>query len=512
MKKTRNKWLLIIVMLGLVIRLIAAYVQPAFLDEAFVYYTSKIDIEQIISTINQDVHPPTYNILIHPLAKISSSIFILRLPALFCDIFSIFLAYQLIKRFFNQNEALAITAVYTFSYAVWLNNTQLRTYGPLTMLLMLVLLGLIDINTHGQPFFGLSSRPTVNWLLWFTCSLGAASLHILGVIVLAAFIITAMFMPNMKRQTCSVLTISILPVSIWFIFTQSTVISNSIFSLTFERFADFFTIPACLFNLQIRVLTPSLLECRYFSLSQWFAYISALVSSMLLWYFWTLGWKNLKKKSSWTAALLGCSLLFAPLLLFIHGIFSGSPNSQARYAVPMSIPFYILLFSGMEAKTRQAALYSALAINIGISVMFPFQPKLWNQNWNPTLDFINKSQHPGDIIIVYPPYTSFSLAMAYDVENISFLLPPQHNLTLIQKKTSAKLPIVAVNSQTFPEWLSYHHPHRLILIMCQEQYDRQSSLVIQQLDTQYKLTDEHHCDSLREWAIINTYVLERKAN
>ncbi|MDO5296231.1 MAG: glycosyltransferase family 39 protein [bacterium] len=507
---SKNQWLFVIVTLGIIIRLTAAYLQPAFLDEAFVYYTSKADIDQILSTLKLDVHPPTYNILIHPLAQISSSIFILRLPSLLCDIISILLTFQLVRRFFKENESLAITALYAFSYAVWISNTQLRTYGPLTMLLMLILIGLLDINDHGLPFFRLKFRPAIKWLSWLACALGAASLHLLGAMSLAAFIILALFMPRLKRRTCSILVISILPVSLWFICAKSPVTANHVFSMSWARFTDFFTIPASLFNLQISILTPSPLELCYFSLSQWFEYILSFISSIILWYFWALGWKKLNQEFSWTAALLGCSLLFAPLFLFLYGIFTGSANSQSRYAIPMSIPFYILVFYGIKDHIRQKALFLALAVNMGISIIFPFQPQLWNQNWGPTLNFIDKSRHPGDVIIVYPYYTSFSLAMAYDAENINFLFPPQHSLTLIQKNNPAKLPIVPVNPQTFPYWLSEHHPQRLILIMCQEQYDRYSGMVISQLDQQYKLTAEHHYSSLREWARINTYILERK--
>ncbi len=512
-----KRWLGIIAVLGLIFRLLAAYLQPAFIDEGFVYYLTKTGIANTVHTLKIDAHPPTFNIIIYPLVMRTANIFLLRLPWVCLSILTIVLSFRLLRRFFDETDSLFLTALYASGCGIIITDAQLRTYGPLTLCLTVLWIGLLDIHQYGRPFPELSKRrASLGWGLLWLCGCAGAGLHYLGILSLAMCCIPTLFLTGRKKlKTLFCLTSAALPSSLWLIWSRMT----SGFSpgpvptgLSMFHFNHFYYIPACLLSLNINILKPLCADNLLGEILQYTVYQIALpLLTAALWIALISGWFRLAKRSPWTASLLGCNLIIAQVLLLGACVLGKLGYSQARYSLPMTVPFFILLFSGISEKNRRQWQAVFLVCSGCLLLLFPFYPPIWNQYWGATLKYINSIRQPNDIIAVCPAYTSHCFAMEYDPDNIAFTFDRDYKVGLKQKPSADKLPVILLDpAMRGQELLRDLRGYRVILIMCQEKAFQDNGALLMWLDQYYNLVGEHHFVSAWDWADVNTYVLEAK--
>ncbi len=562
-----EKILFVIVGLGLLIRLLAAWLQPAFLDEGFVFHLTRSGLASTIHMLKIDAHPPTFNIIMYPLIQATDSIFLLRLPEVLLSLLTIVLSFQLSRRFLEESQALAATAFVALSYNIWLTDAQLRTYGPITLGLTLIWIGMLDIYRDGTPLsvllpirtrwiqvltngMGITTPDTRrNWILFAIIACGCASLHYLSVLVLFACFLMARALPikhlpypysdtNTIKITSLCLILSVIPVGIWLIWSRATCdftfpVSPAGFSQ--RHWQAFFSSPAAICNWELSGM-PNLCADSLFgpALEAIFPILTEVLTG-LLWIFFLLGWYRLAHEPSsedehssedernseddmpqnstrrWEANLLGLSTLLPILLLFLACVMGKLQYTQNRYAIPMSLPFIILSAQAFSASGRKRFLGCLLGLTVLLCVLFPFLPQLWNQNWQGTVDFIDKNHRPNDLIAIYNPYAGYSFAMAYDPEHTSFRFTDKYMVELVQNPDPAKAPLLLISQDILgPELLHDMRGYRLILVLCQEKFFLESATILRWLSDYYEIVDSFHEPSLRSWADTSTYILERK--
>ena len=100
--------LLAILSLGALLRLLLAYFQPAYIDEAFNYYISKPGWQHMLHALQPDNHTPAVQLMVYPLLAFSDAIFVLRLPLVLCGVLSLALSFKLLRRFHTENFSLGL--------------------------------------------------------------------------------------------------------------------------------------------------------------------------------------------------------------------------------------------------------------------------------------------------------------------------------------------------------------------------------------------------------------------
>lgn len=102
-------------------------------------------------------YPPGYMYILYVLGAIianlklaylsGSSILLLKLPAILCDIGTGFLLYQLGKKYFSENTSLLLTAAYLFNPAVFINSA---VWGQVDAVFTLIILVICMLLTKGK--------------------------------------------------------------------------------------------------------------------------------------------------------------------------------------------------------------------------------------------------------------------------------------------------------------------------------------------------------------------------
>ncbi|MBQ7568383.1 glycosyltransferase family 39 protein, partial [bacterium] len=220
-----RRTLVIIMLIGLALRLMAAYLQPAFYDEGHTYNFTKCGFSAIITEMLRDSHPPTYNLLIYPLVQLSDSIFVLRLPGVLAGTLAIFFGFMLGKRLGGECCGLLTAAVMAGVYNLWLLDAQLRSYGLLDCALLALLLMVIKIYETGRPI-SLLVKPSVNWAVFTLTAILAASLHATGTLAVLCYLILLAILPvreemPSRRLPCALLGAALLPPLGWGLYVKA---------------------------------------------------------------------------------------------------------------------------------------------------------------------------------------------------------------------------------------------------------------------------------------------------
>ncbi len=508
-----RKWLLLILALGLLIRLAAAYVQPAFLDEGFVFYTTRAGLDQLVHMLKIDTHPPTFNILMYPLIVSTDSIFLLRLPSVLLSLGTILLSFNLARRFGSERFALVLAACAALSYNLWFADAQLRSYGPLAFCLSAVWVGMLDIRAQGRPFAcALKLHPRWQWPLFTLLALGAASLHYLGVLALFCCGLMALALPaQSRRHTIVGLILAVIPIVAWFIWSRATchyefpanpsgLRSEDMASLFFSATAIASWIP------NLPELLPDEEQAQLWL--DIFAYCSYALGAAL-WASFLWGWYRTAQQERWNANFLGLTLLLPLLILLLASAVGRIQNTQYRYAIPLSLPFLILVGRAWSEKWRYALFAALLAYAALLGLAFPFCPQLWNQNWRGTIAFIDGDHQPNDLIVIYNPFSGYCFSMAYDPQHITYRFDEGYHAQLIQQPAPGKAPIFLLSEDMVNEELARDlRGFRLKLVLCQEFIDPRGPQVVQWFLDRYRVSSEYHEPSLRGGAKINAYTLE----
>ncbi len=517
------RYLGLIIAAGLVIRLLAGFLQPAFADEAYVYYVTKAGLNAIFTELRVDTHPPTFNLLAYPLVQLTGSIFLLRLPTILLSVATMFLSFVLARRLCSENTSLVICACLTFNSSIWITDAQLRSYGPLTLGFILLWLGLLDIHAHGQPFLFFRRRAVQTpeqaaqavrwrWLAFALIAIVTVSLHMMALLVLAACAISAFSFPApARRRVWLSLALATLPLLAWVVWSRTT--------CEFEFTRPQSTAPVkVLFNTPLAMLGGwndnawiRLGDLSTEALSQGpMVVLLYIVLNGILWLFWLKSWHAMAQDRRWEANMLGFAWGL-PLISLYAANLLGLLSYQPRYLMPMCAPFLILLSQGLGERCWRGLSRSMLALAIITALTFPFCKPLWNQYWQSTFDFIASQQRQDDLIAVHIPYACYSVAMAYDGPNISFIYgnQGQSNVMVKQEPNPGKLQIIPIGgSMLSPDFNRFLDSRRIFLIL--SQYDDSTPALIRWIDERYRVLSTFHQPSLADWADVHVLLLEPK--
>jgi hypothetical protein len=111
--------------------------------------------------------------------------------------------------------------------------------------------------------------------------------------------------------------------------------------------------------------------------------------------------------------LLLSLLLLGPLALALAAALRGTQEFQARYLVPVAPLAFLLAFQGLPGRALKPVAAGLLGLNLATALVFPFTPRLWNQDWDSVARWLQAYQQPGDLIAVYTPYSLLALNYAY---------------------------------------------------------------------------------------------------
>ncbi len=508
---SERRILAIILLLGLAVRLMASYLQPAFLDEGFVYQVTKAGFSAIIDVIRYDTHPPTYNLLMYPLVQLTSSIFILRLPAVLLSLGTILLSFKLCRRFVSSEAALASAAFVALSYNVWLTDAQLRNYGPLMLLLTLLWLGMLDIRSQGSPFADCSLNSKTRWALWALVALLTSSLHVLGSLCVGTCLLLGLTLPRRRCLTLTWLALALLPTIAWFLWGKFSSPLGQANTSNSEFFYYLAFIPLNLINLRSpESIIEYLRAAPYIQTASPYIIAAYLLGNAILWAVYAYGWYSHCKRQPWEANLLGLSFLL-PLLIIWFSCLLGLQPFSPRYAITLTVPFLLTFGAGLRPQLQRCWYKALLIVCLAIIAIFPFWTPLWNQCWKGTLDFIERVQQPGDFIGIYHPYAAYAFAMDYAPEDtrFTFTTDSYYHAHLEQREREDRLPLrMLSNSDINPEFYNYCQGRRLILILCQKHEGNNDFLVW--LINNFDLLDYCAQPSLTYWADNEVFVLRPK--
>ncbi|MBQ7568559.1 hypothetical protein IJT17_07125 [bacterium] len=520
--KESKRWLTIIVFLGVAIRLIASYVQPAYVDEAFNQCVCACGPEGILEIMRRDVHTPFLHLVMCPLVLLTQNIFWLRMPSVILGAATLVLSFYLMRRFFEQREALWLTALMALNYQLFVADAEFRPYGFLTCFMTLLWLGMLDIKDSRVPlaFVG-EQRERLRWLLFGVVCLICGSIHYVGTIELFICCVWALAVDTSvsKRLIALLGFIGCLPSLLWLIWTRliphpaavtgvDPLSAANVWHFVNEVAISYFSIPLYLLGWNLSDFVSLGRDTAWGEALSYAAPLASLIINGLLWYVMVLGYRRLVKQCAATAKLMALALLFPPFLLagaaFFNFIYWGHP----RYVVPMLAPFLVLLFSGLGAVSRKA--FAAVAIS-GAAVMcaaFPFCNELWNAYWEGAVNKIDEISRPGDVLILQPPYSVYGFAMAYNPDGIRFEYKKGEELVCQQYPIPGKLPVLTLRpwmmSSTFVEKVL--KGHRLVLVLSQ----RHSQYTLPFLEPYYtpEVVYKHNC--IIGWGILDVVLLNEK--
>lgn len=508
------RWLYGIAFLGLLVRVAAAWLQPAYIDEAAVYYTTKAGWNAVFEVARYEYSPPSFNAVMYPLIKVCSSVFILRLPEVFLFLPTFGAGYQLCRRMFPVWVSLMLCAFGAFSYNIWLTEAQFRYYGPLIFFLTWFWLGMEDALEQRIPFQNmLGRRSSFGWYLLALLAAGAASVHVLGLVVVCSCVLLVGRLAGTARIRMFLCIITgSLPMFIWLLWRQCSGGGISLAHSTMwngDSWIMLASVPLCVLN--CGVSQNILFYGRYnANLSQYHFAISCCYYcvNVFLWLLILSGYCRLRKRHKDMADMMGCSFFMTLLLLSVLGTV-GIHELQPRYAVIFSLPIVCFLAEGFnQAKFVWVGFGAVISWTVLLTMAFPFTPSLWNQYWQSCIDYIETHQRAGDRIYIFTPYAGFSFAWAYDKEHISFDYG-KSVYWIKQTVVSDKLPIVLLSNDVSykpsDQELRNIAGQRVFLILNQT---ANTGGPPRWLFDHYRMVDHFGHRSIRYWADAEVILLE----
>ena len=506
------KWLLLISFCALLIRLIAAYIQPPFLDEGFVFFTTKAGIAQLIHELKIDAHPPTFNLLIYPLVKLTHSIFILRLPQVLLALPALWLVYFITRRFTSEKLALTAAGIYALDRSVWLTDAQLRSYGPLSFCLLAVWLGMLDLRKNGSPLSSLMPRrPQLGWFVFALAAVLAASLHVIGCLAIGVAILFCFCLNSHVRRTAlTTLLISVVPCGGWFLWSRLTPHFSGRATAAHASWDCIAASPLSILGCwDVSAFYNLIADISWLQFTIKYVFFLYLAANIIVCLIYICGWRSFAKDRPCEAHFLSLSVLL-PFILLIIGDKLSLLSFQPRYLYPFTLPFLLLL---LKADNIASRCLTAIVITVSLlnCLLFPSCPVMWNQNWQPTLEFIQSTQHPEDVIAVTDPYSVYGFAYAYDADNINFVFQNTNssNVAIAQNPVPGKLRVIPIDTYMLnPQLINWLGNGQLYLVICQS--PNTLSALLAELEQYYTVIDYKKTPSMTSWAVTLVLRLERK--
>lgn len=146
MKIKYNKWLLLIIILGLILRLIGITTESYWFDEIYSMTIAKLSFPGIVPMAAKDVHPPLYYMISHLWLNIfgTNELAARSLSAVF-SLATIPVLYSIAIRLFNKKVAYISTLIFAFSRINIFYSQECRMYTLLSLLVCISYFFMIKI-------------------------------------------------------------------------------------------------------------------------------------------------------------------------------------------------------------------------------------------------------------------------------------------------------------------------------------------------------------------------------
>ncbi len=501
-----KRFYIIILAAGFIIRLAALALQPAFCDEAFIYFATKS--ESLLRILAHDPHPPLWNYIMRPLISLTSNIALLRLPALLFSMLAIHAAFTLGCRVRDEKAGLAMAGFAALCYPVWLAEMQLRPNAVLAWLTLILAIMMLEIRKEGRPRKG--------WLLFAAAASCCASLHYLGAAIAFFFLAASLFTAS-RKKAAACLAAALVPISAWLLWTHDGNATSTM--LVTSNHLRALSAPASLSGLEtaIDIMADDPSNEKAGGLNQDNA-VWRLAVSAPLWLLFFAGIASTAKQEKFQAFILAGAFAF-PASVLIAGSLLGKGIYQNRYLLFVSVPLALLIYAGGDSlkgipRKLSGALFCAIAgANILICLAFPFTPSLWNQYWQSTISFIESNQSPGDKICIFIPYSTMTFAMDYDPGSISVDFTADGNYDITSAPSAGKLKLIPLDDGMAgdPRFMDYLAQGNVFLILCQEEM-RGNSRIMAALDERFTPVLHFRSKSYVYWSDAECYLLTPKSN
>ena len=515
-------WLAVILALAAAIRLLASYLQPAYVDEAFNQFVCATGPKGILDILRPDTHTPFLHLVMYPLTLLTDSIFVLRCPSIIFGILTIVLNYYIFRKFYDECIALWLTAFTALSYQLFMNDALFRPYSFLTFFMSMLWLAMLDVKDNKIPFEILGEHNyKLRWLLFSLICLICGSLHYVGTMVIFVCCVWAIIIKTTVNKKIIAVSglIGCLPSLLWLIWTRmipNPAVLNGVSVLSAQNIHNFvYNIAISYFSIPLYLLGWNLSDFinlgRGAAWGETFSLAATLISIVVnafLWYYFFRGYMRLRRENCLGADLMAISLLFSPVMLSIAGFFFFVYWGHPRYVVPMTLPFIVLLFSGLGPKMQSFMKTAIVSGSAVLCLFFPFAPEMWNAYWQGVIDAINLIAEPNDIIIVHHPYSVYAFAKAYNPEGIDYKFEPGRGLVCQQHRVAGKLPVVALESWMLNDEFvkKIFIGHRLLFVVSQPHQQYLPDCLAKYYYPY--LVYQHNC--LIGWGIVDLVILEEK--
>lgn len=506
-------WALMV--LGLLIRLSAAFIQPNYIDEGFNYYICQQGWISIYDHLKIDVHTPFIHLLNYPITQCTSNIFWMRLLGVICGTLNIGVAFVLFRRFLQPKISLFLAAFLACDFSLWQSDALFRPYATLALSITMVGLGMVDILRTGLPFRASPEDrcPRWPWALFFLACLGCACSHMLGILALVPCFIWACFTATSTRTRALACIVSgTIPSIVWFIIGPLRHLSpnGSASNVTNVTWEPFFSVPSHIFNFTI---LPSLYQGPHDDLAVFLRYASNSVSpwiNIILFaiFAWCVAvtWRQFPR----VGAFLSMLVLLPPLFVALAIALGKMEIFQAHYVVPFTAMLLLLPACALKEHLFKNLLALLLGISLLITVLFPTNRLLWIQDWQSAIDFIDARQKAGDHIGVNISYAFYSFALAYDGDNIHFTYNNATE-TIEHNPGPGKLVALPLRLDECNEaLLNYLGAGKLFLVLCES--DLENRQVPLWLDQYYEVEDSLSVPSENYWARVIVLQLKRRSS
>lgn len=390
---------------GSILRFYRLGFQSIWGDEALTLfkYTAGDNLAQMLERVwHNAFHPPFYFMIVHYWYKLGHSEVMLRLPSAVFGILSIPLMYRLAHRLFGIPVAGIAACVMALSpFHIWYSQ-EARMYS-LQILLVL-----------GSMLFFLrawESKRLLDYVIYGLLTVFALFTHIGSVVILlcqVAFVVGVSIGNRRRIATWAVVQISVLlaflPWIVHFLSVQHT--SSGLGRIGFERNLNFFQVGYGLYTFSVGFsLGPSVSQLHYLDVAKAIVHhLTAILIAMLAFGCLSIlgaieAWR-VNRTGFWFVS----SHLFFPIA--IAGIASVFPGIalNARYLILASLPYWILLASGIKLSARLGYSLFLPVLAAGI-VAFSlanhyYAPAYAKQDMRSAVGLVNRLVKPEDIVII----------------------------------------------------------------------------------------------------------------
>lgn len=389
MKIKYNKWLLLIMLVGLILRLIDITTESYWFDEVYSIALAKFSFREIAVYTGKDVHPPFYYMMLHIWLNLfgNSELAARSLSAVF-SLATIPVLYAIAVRVFYKNVAYVAALIFAFSRINIFYSQECRMYTLLTFLACLSFLLLIKIIQNK----GSKKNDNIFLALYVIANTAMIYTHNFGFMILISQVLYILII---LLKSKSFKTAKILPLGIsYFILFVLYLPWLFVFLYQLKSVGQGFWLP----NISIFSGFESFIELSG-------SIALSIIYTLLLFKIYKKNEKHSEEIEN-GGSKIGVGMFWLwfilPIALPLLISYISSPIFNARYLLLTSPALIVLVAVGIDKIIANKLKWSIVLVILVLSVLALTED--WTtkekENWRATAEFIDKTCTDEDLIIV----------------------------------------------------------------------------------------------------------------